>query len=132
MEMTALNKEGNLETVPSIYSLSPALDLGGSGLYTSAGDYIAFLKSLLRNDGKILKPETVDLMLGYRIPDENIMKSPEIKAFFGENVENDMDFDHCLCGLVNLRPLKTGRAAGSVQWGGATRCYWVRGLNYQR
>jgi hypothetical protein len=126
MEMTGRKKKGSLETVLSIYSPTPAINLSGSGLYASMPDYIAFLKSLLCKDGKMLKPETVNLMFGYRVPDERIMKIQSIKEFFEEDAENGMDFDHYLCELVNLRPLKNGRAAGGVQWGGATRCYWVR------
>ena len=109
----------------SIYPLNPTIDLGGSGLYTTAPDYIAFLTSLLRNDGKLLKPQTVDLMFDYRVPDERIFKSEKVKEWFEDSVETGMDLDHCLYGVVNLRDLKTGRKSGGVQWGGATRCHWV-------
>jgi hypothetical protein len=86
------------------------------------------LTSLLHNDGKILKPETVGTMLGWRVPDEKIFKSEKVMGWFEDFVEDGMELDHYLCGVVNLENLKTGRKAGGVQWGGATRCHWVRYL----
>ncbi len=62
MEMSFRHKDGTIKNEASIYPLAPTVELGGSGLYTSAPDYLAFLTSLLRNDAKVLKPETVDLM----------------------------------------------------------------------
>ena len=99
--------------------------MGGSNLYTSASDFIVLLKSLLRNDGKLLKPETVDLMLDSRLKDNSVFKTEKAKEFFEGSVEEGMELDHCLAGLVNLKEMGTGRKVGGVSWSGATRCYWV-------
>jgi hypothetical protein len=133
MAMGWRNKDGTLSNITSIYPLAPTVELGGSGLYTSAPDYLALLTSLLRNDGKVLQPETVDLMLNYRIPDKSIMKSEEVKEFFdwGAHPEDvGMEYDHCLCGLVNLKDFKTGKKAGGVRWGGGTKSAWVSFLSF--
>jgi hypothetical protein len=56
------------------------------------------------------------------------MKSEKVKEFFDWGAHEDdvgMDYDHCLCGLVNLRDMKTGKKAGSVRWGGGTKSFWV-------
>ena len=44
----------------------PEFEMGGGGLYSSAGDYLKFVRMIL-NDGagngnRVLRPETVDLM----------------------------------------------------------------------
>ncbi|KAN0099370.1 beta-lactamase/transpeptidase-like protein [Hyaloscypha variabilis] len=127
MPMAWRNQDGTIKNEASIYPLAPNVELGGSGLYTCAPDYLAFLTSLLRNDGKVLKPETVDLMFNYRIPDESIMKSEKVKGFFDWGAHPDdvgTEYDHCLCGLVNLKDMKTGKKAGSVRWGGGTKSFW--------
>jgi hypothetical protein len=128
MEMAFRHKDGTIKNEASIYAIAPTIELGGSGLYTSAPDYLIFLTSLLRNGGKVLKPETVDLMFNYRVPDKEIMKSEKVMEFFENPAEPDMAYDHCLCGLVNLKQESTGRKVGSVRWGGATKSFWVRHL----
>jgi hypothetical protein len=125
MQIVSRNKGGTLENFDSIYPLDPAVDMGGSGLYTSAPDFIAFLKSLLRNDGRLLKPETLDLMFNSRLPDNSVLKTKKAKDFFEGMVDEGMELDHCLAGLVNLKEMKTGRKEGGIAWSGATRCYWV-------
>ena len=37
-------------------------DFGGSGLFGTAEDYLKLLRSILRNDGKLLTEQSVDLM----------------------------------------------------------------------
>ncbi|KAH9214715.1 beta-lactamase/transpeptidase-like protein [Leptodontidium sp. 2 PMI_412] len=64
LSMTTRTASGKLITTPSLYPLAPAHDMGGSNLYSSAPDFLSLLTSLLRNDGCVLKRETVDLMLG--------------------------------------------------------------------
>jgi hypothetical protein len=133
MEMAFRHKDGTVKNEASIYPISPIVELGGSGLYTSAPDYLAFLTSLLRNDGKILKPETVNLMFEHRIPDKSIMKSEKLKQFFDWGAHPDdvgTAYDHCLCGLVNLDDMKMGKKAGTASWGGGTKSKWVRYLRF--
>ena len=128
MPMSFRHKDGSIKTEANIYPLAPTIELGGSGLYTSTADFIKLLTSLLCNDGNVLRKGTVDMMFNYRITDENIMKSEKVKEFFDWCAHEDdvgMDYDHCLCGLVNLRDMKTGKKAGSVRWGGGTKSFWV-------
>jgi hypothetical protein len=102
MALSWPNKDGTIKNIPSIYPLNPAIDLGGAGLYTSAPDFMALLTSLLRNDGKILRPETLDTMFEWRVPDETIFKSEKVKGWFEDFVEEGMELDHCLCDVVNM------------------------------
>lgn len=80
--------------------------MGGSNLYTSGADFLKFLSSLLRNDGKLLGPETTDLMFEYRLPKGETFRcfrtNPEhLKDNFGDLAPVGMEVDHCLAGMVN-------------------------------
>jgi CubicO group peptidase (beta-lactamase class C family) len=130
MKMHARNKEGKVELAESIYPIDPKIDMGSSNLYTSAPDFMKLLTSLMRSDGKLLHPETVDIMFNYRLPDTENFNSfkraaEEIQYFFGDTAPDGMKIDHCLAGMVVLDSLRGGRKAGSVSWGGATSCFWV-------
>jgi len=100
--------------------------MGGAGLYSNAVDFMKLLTSLLRNDGKVLGKEMVDLMFETRLEDRSMLEPEKAKEFFENSREDGVAYDHCLCGLVNLGKLeRSGRQKGAIGWGGATRCYWV-------
>lgn len=127
LKMTSRKKDGILENIDSIYPVDPKVDMGGSNLYTSAPDFLELLKSLLRSDGRVLRPETVDTMFGYRLPDSaefTKFRTETAKEYLGGMAGDSMTVNHCLAGLVNDEDLIGGRKAGSVTWSGATRCYW--------
>ena len=102
-------------------------DMGGSGLVSTAEDYMKLLSSLLHNDGKVLKPETTILMLNARVPDRSIFDVKEVKEDLEDEVGIGGRADHCLAGCVNVDPIKeTGRHAGSISWAGGeshTPCF---------
>ena len=58
----SLRKQGDQSIVPAdpIRSRNPKDCLGGGGIQTSPSAYLAVLRSLLRNDSKLLKTETVE------------------------------------------------------------------------
>ena len=127
LKMTTRKKDGTLENTDSFYPVDPETDMGGSSLYTSAPDFLELLKSLVRNDGRVLRPETVDAMFGYRLPDSTTFtkfKTENVEGHFGPLTGENATIDHCLAGLITNQDLVGGRKAGSVSWLGATRCYW--------
>jgi hypothetical protein len=127
LKMTGRKKDGSIENIDSIYPINPKVDMGGASLYTSAPDFLQLLKSLLRNDGRLLNSDTTAAMFDYRLPESTTFtkfKTAEIKDHLGVFCEDGLTVDHCLAGLVNNEDLKGGRRAGSVTWAGATRCYW--------
>jgi CubicO group peptidase (beta-lactamase class C family) len=133
MKMHSRDKDGKVEEAQSIYPVDPKVDLGGSNLYSSGPDFIKFLASLTLNDGKLLRPDTTDIMFNYRLPDTEEFKKfktdeEDIKDSFGDMASEGMRLDHCLAGQVVMSDLIGGRKAGSVNWSGATRCFWVRNL----
>ncbi|MCJ1316740.1 hypothetical protein MMC15_002061 [Xylographa vitiligo] len=113
---------GNLMPAPVFMGDGPP-DMGGSGLASTAEDFMKLLASLLHNDGKVLKPETADLMLNARVSDRSIFDVKEVKEDLEDEVGASGRADHCLAGCVNVDPIKeTGKHAGSVSWNGATCC----------
>lgn len=68
VKMTSRNPDGTIQNCESIYPIDPEIDMGRSNLYTSGPDFLKLLCSLLRNDGKLLRPKTTDLMFDYRLP----------------------------------------------------------------
>ena len=57
---------GNLAVSDFALPEDPEFESGGGGLYSTAGDYLRFIRMILNRgkhrDNQILKPETVDLM----------------------------------------------------------------------
>ncbi|KAH7310296.1 beta-lactamase [Rhexocercosporidium sp. MPI-PUGE-AT-0058] len=126
LSMTSRTPSGTLTNVPSLYPLNPVHDMGGSNLYSSAPDFLALLKSLLKNDGVVLKRETVDEMFDARLVDKGVLGTEKARGFLEGmvQVEREKEWDHCLAGLVNEGVLGTGRRGGGVTWQGATKCFW--------
>lgn len=125
LSMTTRTASGKLITTPSLYPFAPAHDMGGSNLYSSAPDFLSLLTSLLRNDGCVLKRETVDLMLGETLVDKSVFGTEKVGVFLKGMVQEGVGLDHCLARIVNIGVLGTGRRKGGVAWQGATKCLWV-------
>jgi hypothetical protein len=128
MKMTSRTRIGTLENVESIYPVDPEVDLGGSNLYTSAPDFLALLKSLLCNDGQVLRRETTNLMFDSRLPNTpaftKFKTDGDAKYHYGGLMVEGMTVDYCFAGLVNNSDLPGGRKSGSITWSGATGCFW--------
>ena len=111
----------------------PELAFGGEGAYATAGDYMRFLRALLRGgelDGaRILKPETVDLMftdhLG-RHPTAGGHGVRHARAHqLGPALPFGRDGD---CGLhLLLEDVPDMRRAGSGDWAGLFNCVLLGG-----
>lgn len=109
----------------------PEFEMGGGGLYGTAGDYLRFLRMLL-NGGqlggeRVLRPETV-ASLGVNHMGDNRVKL--LKAAIP--LTNDAEFfpgvpkSWSLAFQINHAPLPTGRPAGGLMWAGlANSYYWL-------
>lgn len=105
---------------------------GGGGLYSTAGDYLRFLRMILNNgelDGaRVLARETVALMGRNQIGDVGVhaLKSalPEMSADF-QFVADGRD-KWGLSFQITSDHVAGKRAAGSLSWGGINNTYfWV-------
>jgi CubicO group peptidase (beta-lactamase class C family) len=103
---------------------------GGSALFSTGPDYLAFLRMLLSGgtlDGaRILKPETIALMAQNHIGDLNVQ--PMISA--NPAVSNNAEFlpgmakKWGLTWLINTQDVPGRRSAGSLAWGGLFNTYY--------
>jgi methyl acetate hydrolase len=103
---------------------------GGGGLFSTASDYLRFLRALMNNgelDGnRILKPETVALMgqnhMGaldvQPLPTQNPRMSNPVDLFPGMSKKWGLSF------LINTEAGPSGRSAGSLAWAGLNNTYY--------
>jgi CubicO group peptidase (beta-lactamase class C family) len=111
----------------------PEFEMGGGGLYGTAGDYAKFVRLML-NQGRsdrgeqVLKPEAVAQMSKNAMGDCKVgllrtaipPLSNDAEFFPGIEKQWGLSF------MVNNAPAPTGRSAGSLAWAGlANTYYWI-------
>jgi methyl acetate hydrolase len=111
---------------------NPEFEAGGSGLYSTANDYLKFLRMIL-NRGKVdgrqlLNPESIDLMSRNTIG--NFRVAPMRTAI--PHLSCDAEFfpdtpkTWSLAFMINETQAPTGRSAGSMGWAGLANTYfWI-------
>jgi methyl acetate hydrolase len=110
----------------------PEFEMGGGGLYSTAGDYLTFVRMILNrgtgNGNRVLKAETVDLM------SRNAMGDLKVRMLRTANppLTNDAEFfpgmpkNWGLSFMINEERAPTGRSAGSLAWAGLANTYfWI-------
>jgi CubicO group peptidase (beta-lactamase class C family) len=118
----------------SPYRKLPKIEMGGSGLVGTAGDYFRFAQ-MLANGGelggvRILAPSTVDLMMSDHLNPEmrpDPLSSLFARGLFG-NGGRTWGVGFGLGGFVATDPALTGipMSVGTYSWGGAaTTHFWV-------
>ena len=124
--------DGKLTPIEFEIPQEPEFEMGGGGLYSTAGDYLAFVRMML-NDGKangnqIVKPETVAEM------SRNSMGNIKVKMLRTAipDSTNDAEFfpgmpkNWGLSFMLNEQRAPTGRSPGSLSWAGlANTYYWI-------
>ena len=110
----------------------PEFQMGGGGLYSTAGDYLKFVRMIL-NDGtgngnRVLKPETVALMSRNAMGNTKVVM---LKTAIPP-LTNDAEFfpgmpkNWGLSFMINEQTAPTGRSAGSLAWAGLANSYfWI-------
>jgi len=111
----------------------PEFEMGGGGLYSTAGDYLKFVRMML-NRGKsdkgeaVLKPETVDQMSGNAMGDCKVCLLKTTAPPLSNDAEffPGMDKRWGLSFMINNEQAPTGRSAGALAWAGlANTYYWI-------
>ena len=130
----ARQPDGTLTVQPWEAPLAPNPEFvsGGGPLYSTAPDYMTFLRMLLHggtgNGTRLLKPETVaDMNRNHtgNIPcgimkTQNPALSNDVDLFPGADIRWGLGY------MLNLQPGPNGRSAGTVSWGGLFNTYyWV-------
>ena len=122
--------DGGLDPAPFEMPQRPEFFMGGGGAFSTPRDYMSFLQALLNGgalDGvRILRPETVAMMMQNQIGDLNVHEMHSAQApysrgfdqFPGQPHKWGLSFD------INTEPGPNGRSAGSISWAGLLNCYF--------
>jgi methyl acetate hydrolase len=125
-------KDGTLTPTDWVSQQEPLREPGGGGLYSSAEDYLKFIRMIL-NDGteagqQVLKPETVALM------SQNAMGDIRVSMLETQNPSRSLDAEFFpglpkswgLSFMINEETAPTGRPAGSLAWAGIQNTFfWI-------
>jgi CubicO group peptidase (beta-lactamase class C family) len=111
----------------------PEFEMGGGGLYSTAGDYLKFVRMML-NQGKsdkgdaVLKPATVAEMSKNAMGESRVTMLKTAIPPFSNDAEffPGMDKRWGLSFMINNTEAPTGRSPGSLAWAGlANTYYWI-------
>ena len=111
----------------------PEFEMGGGGLYSTAGDYLKFVRMML-NQGKsdkgeaVLKPATVADMSKNAMGESKVCLLKTAAPPFSNDAEffPGMDKQWGLTFMINNEEAPTGRSPGSLAWAGlANTYYWI-------
>jgi methyl acetate hydrolase len=125
-------EDGALQPLDLELTQDPEFEMGGGGLYSTAGDYAKFVRMILNHGagegGRVLKPETVNLMSHNAMGDKRVVRLPSAIP----PLSNDAEFfpgsskSWGLSFMINDETAPTGRSAGSLAWAGlANTYYWI-------
>ncbi len=111
----------------------PEFEMGGGGLYGTAGDYLKFVRMILNNGRSdrgeaVLKPGTVATMSKNAMGDCKVCLLATVMPPLSNDAEffPGMDKQWGLSFMINNTPAPTGRSAGSLAWAGlANTYYWI-------
>src|SRR5690606_27881681 len=128
--------DGTLEATDWVNQQDPLLEYGGGGLYSTAGDYLQFVRMILNrgsaNGSQILRPETVDEMSRNNMVDirctmrktANPARSLDAEYFRGLLTSWGLGF------MSNEETEPSGRPAGSLAWSGTQNTFfWIDPTN---
>jgi methyl acetate hydrolase len=126
--MHARGEDGGLVPIEFELPQEPEFEMGGGGLYSTAGDYMKFCQAILHGGAPLLQPETMKLVYENQIGPTRVglLKT----AVPGHS--NDAEFFPGLekawtaAFMTNLEDAPTGRSAGSLAWAGLGNTYhWI-------
>ena len=124
--------DGKLTAIDLEIPQEPEFEMGGGGLYSTAGDYLKFIRMILNkgkgNGHQVLKAETVEMMSRNNMGTNRVglLKtaipplSNDAEFFPGVSKSWGLSFQ------INEEPAPTGRPAGGLMWAGlANSYYWI-------
>ena len=108
-------------------------DLGIATIFVTPEDDMKVLYSLLANDGKLLRLETVQLMLQPHLSKDsqeavmNLCSNEDMNRSLGRLLPMNVKKDHSLLGLLLQEDLdqEAWRKRGAVSWCGFANVFWV-------
>ncbi|KAK5136658.1 hypothetical protein LTR08_002311 [Meristemomyces frigidus] len=130
--LTTRTAEGTLApwTLPFLNTYSTDC-FGGHGAYASLAAFLKVQHSILANDGKLLKPETVELMFQPQLSAASaqalgdFMRTSPMAAMMIGEFKPDIACDWGLGGVLFLQDDVGKRKKGTLSWGGMANCFWT-------
>jgi CubicO group peptidase (beta-lactamase class C family) len=123
---------GGLAVTDFEVNQEPEFEPGGGGLYSTASDYLKFIRMILGkglcSGRRLLKPETVELMSRNSMGDLRVTKLPGIRPSLSHDAEffEGTPKTWGLTFMINEETAQTGRPAGSLAWAGLGNTYfWI-------
>ncbi|KAM0271612.1 hypothetical protein ACHAQH_009039 [Verticillium albo-atrum] len=101
--------------------------LGGQGLYGRLDEYIQIMRSLLVDDGKLLKPETAAEMFKPQlggVPKAKLLKEMENPDWAIGDFPATGEYDWSFGGLLIDGEAHANRRTGTLIWSGAPNVFW--------
>lgn len=101
--------------------LNPADDFGGGGLYSSVADYMKVLISLLKNDGLLLRPDTVKMMFEPQLYDPKALIAETQGSNSGAMFRGGIDcqtWNFGLGGILTTADVEWVCRRGTMSWSG--------------
>jgi methyl acetate hydrolase len=130
--MHARDADGTLAAIEFELPQEPEFQMGGGGLYGTAGDYLAFAKLFLnegRSEGhQVLRPETVRLMAQNAIGTLNVQPLKTAIPAYSADAEffPGMIKKWGLGFMISTAAVPGGRSANSLAWAGLANTYfWI-------
>ena len=95
----------------------------------TGADYVKVLQSLLANDGKVLKPATVDDMFQNHLSPEatpgfQAALARPVGVFFRVGIDLETEAGHGLGGLLTLQGVDGWYGERTLTWGGGMTLAW--------
>jgi CubicO group peptidase (beta-lactamase class C family) len=102
---------------------------GGHGAYAQLGDYLKVQRSLLANDGVLLKPASVDELFRPQLSAKplaalNFFRKHLSTSLVG-GINQDIEVSYGLGGMVFLADDVGRRRKGTLSWGGMVNPFWI-------
>lgn len=124
--------DGSLEKQPAIPVPASEFNSGGGGLYSTAGDYLRFIRALLSSgelDGRrILKKSSVTMMARNQIGDLTLRPIPSLLPQLlrdGAILPGSLD-KFGLGFAINSKEIGNGRGANTMAWAGVFNTFfWI-------
>lgn len=127
IECSHRNPDGSFSAGPLPVPEDPLLGSGGSGLFSSARDFIAFLQAVLASgegQNTLLHKDAVDEMFR---PQLEQLQSRAMQNMLEGNVPfpNGIPMNHGISGVINMEDVPEKRRKGTLTWGGLSNPQWV-------
>lgn len=126
-------EDGAAAPIEFVLPQDTEIDMGGHGLYSTAHDYVKFIRAWLNDgegaDGRILKPETVDMASRNGLGDLKVRDLPAVNTFMTTPVDffyPETSKSWALSFMVTDERTSTGRSPGTLSWAGlASTYFWI-------